>query len=89
MYYIIDTNIWIDVSRGKLACEDITGKAAVRVALAPPVIIELVRGVMKSKGERFEGDHRLFRCMTQPKPEILPLPRVFVSTLLWNLSDGR
>jgi predicted nucleic acid-binding protein len=47
MRYVLDTNIWIDISRGTLSLAD-TSKMGINIALAPPVIIELVRGVVKS-----------------------------------------
>lgn len=87
MRYIVDTNLWIDVSRGTLSCTDLKGKSGINVVLAPPVIIELVRGVVKSAGEHFPRSRSLFRCMTQSQPEILELPKVFVSTILWNVSN--
>ena len=87
MRYVLDTNIWIDISRGTLSLAD-TSKMGINIALAPPVIIELVRGVVKSGGEKFARSRALFERMAQLKPEIMQLPGVFVSMVLWNVPNG-
>jgi len=46
MYYILDTNIWVDVGQGLLSCSKLK-KPGVEVALAPLMVIELVWGVVK------------------------------------------
>jgi hypothetical protein len=91
MRYVLDTNIWIEVSRGRIGCADLTGKAGINIVLAPPVIIELVRGLVKSGGEQFARSRALFRCMAETELPILQLPGVFVSMVLWgapNSSSG-
>jgi hypothetical protein len=87
MRYVLDTNIWIDISRGTLSLAD-TSKMGINIALAPPVIIELVRGVVKSGGENFARSRALFERIAQLKPEIMQLPGVFVSMALWNVPNG-
>jgi len=84
----MDTNVWIDVRRGSVTCAELRRKAGINIVLAPPVIIELVRGVIKGNGQYFSQDQSLFRCMTQPETEILQLPRVFVTKVLWNTPGG-
>jgi hypothetical protein len=88
MRYIMDTNIWVDVRRGSVTCGELRRKTDIGIALAPPVIIELVRGVIKGGGQNFSQDQALFRCMAQPGTEILQLPRVFVTKVLWNIPGG-
>ena len=86
MYYIIDSNIWIDVSQGKLACKDVTGKPNVKVVLAPLMIIELVRGIIKGGESYFPRNRSMIQCMANA--EILELPKVFISQILWNVLGG-
>ncbi len=86
MYYIMDTNIWIDVAQGKLSCADLTAKPAARVVLAPFMIVELVRGVVKGGEPHFLQNRSMIECMTQC--EILELPKVFISRILWNVLGG-
>jgi predicted nucleic acid-binding protein len=62
VYYIIDTNIWIDVGQGKLACTDLLGKPGKEVVLAPTMLIELVRGIVKG-GESHFPKKQIDDCM--------------------------
>lgn len=88
MRYIVDTNVWIDVVRGKILFNDLADRPQVSVVLAPPVLMELVRGMIKGGGESFEKQKGLFRCMVDSRLEILELPRVHVMHALWNTSLG-
>lgn len=88
MYYIIDTNIWIDLSRGKLACKDLMGRKGVRVVLAPMVITELVRGIVKGSESQFLRNRSMIECMARNKPEILELPKIFMFGILWKVAGG-
>jgi hypothetical protein len=88
MRYVLDTNIRIDMSRGTLSLPDVVGKQGIDIALAPPVIVELVRGVVKSGGEQFARSRALFECMARSEPEIMDLPGVFVSMVPWNVPNG-
>ena len=86
MYYIIDSNIWIDAGQGKLGCNDLIGKPGIKVALAPLVIIELVRGVVKGGESRFLRNRLMIECMANS--EILELPKPFVFGILWKVYGG-
>ena len=86
MYYIIDSNIWIDVGQEKLACKNVTGKPNVKVVLAPLMIIELVRGIIKGGESYFPRNRSMIQCMANS--EILELPKVFISQVLWNVLGG-
>lgn len=86
MYYIVDSNIWIDVAQGNLACNDVIGKTGVRVVLAPLMIIELVRGILKGGKSHFQENRLMIKCMATC--DILELPRVFMFQILWNVPGG-
>jgi hypothetical protein len=86
MYYILDSNIWIDVAQGKLQCTDVIGKPNARVALAPFMITELVRGIVKGGEPYFLRNRSMIECMDES--EILELPKVFIYQILWNVLGG-
>ncbi len=88
MRYIFDTNIWANVSRKRLSCDDLRGKAGVQIALAPLAIVELVRGVVRGGEFRFAANRAMVECMARDQPEILELPKIFVHKLIWNLSSS-
>jgi hypothetical protein len=86
MYYIPDTNIWVDVTQGKISCADLSSKTGIRVVVAPFMIVELMRATVRSRGKYFLGDQTMFQCMAQF--DILELTKVFVYKTLWNISEG-
>jgi len=86
--YILDTNIWADLSRKRLSCDDLRGKPGIHVALAPLAIIELVGGIVRGGEFRFAGNKAMVECMAQGQPEVLELPRIFINKLIWNLPSG-
>jgi hypothetical protein len=86
MYYIIDSNIWIDLGQGNLACNDVTGKPGVQVVVAPLMIIELVRGIVKGGKPYFSQNRSMIKCMAAC--DILELPKVFMFQILWNVFGG-
>jgi hypothetical protein len=85
VYYIFDTNIWIDLSRREVRCEDLLGKAGLTVALAPFIINEFIKGVVAGRGNRFESDRSAIECLASFKPEVLELPKNFIYRRLWNI----
>jgi hypothetical protein len=87
--YIFDTNIWVDVGRGTLTCEELRNRARSNLALAPLVIIELVLGTVKAREARFAQNKSMIECMAAGEPEILELPLVFVNKVVWNLAFGK
>src|SRR5262245_33185612 len=85
-YYILDSNIWIDLSHGKIRCEDIVGRSGIRVVLAPFAITELMRGIVKGGQTYFSQNRKMVRCMAHC--DVLELPKVFIYKTLWNVDGG-
>jgi len=86
MYYILDSNIWIDVSQGKISCNDLLGKTTVKVVVAPLMIVELMRGTIRGGEQHFKKNRAMFGCMINC--DILELPKVFIYGLLWHVYGG-
>jgi len=86
LYYILDTNIWVDVTQGKIPCSDLAGKDHLLVVVAPFMIVELMKSTVKSGERFFLKDQSMFTCIA--KFDILELTKVFVFKTLWNLSDA-
>jgi hypothetical protein len=87
MYYIIDTNIWIDVAQGKIDCTKFK-KPGIELAIAPMMLTELVRGVVKGGESKFPRNRALFDCMAQVASSVLELPKVFMFITLWKINQG-
>jgi hypothetical protein len=87
MYYILDTNIWVDVGQGLLSCSKLK-KPGVEIALAPLMIIELVWGVVKGGESRFSANRALFDCMARVGSSVMELPRVAIFNKLWNIREA-
>jgi hypothetical protein len=83
LYYIPDTNIWVDLTQGKISCQDLSGKANAKVVVAPFMIVELMRATVRSGERYFVNDRAMFRCMVNF--EILELTKVFIFKRIWNL----
>jgi hypothetical protein len=86
MYYILDSNIWIDLEQGRLTCNNLTGRKTVKVVVAPFMIIELVRATVKGGEQYFLEKKPMFECMANL--EILELTKVFMFKTLWNVDGG-
>jgi hypothetical protein len=86
VHYILDSNIWIDVAQGKLDCADVVGKSTRNVVIAPFMLTELVRGIVKGGERHFSRNKSMIACMAHC--EILELPKVFISQILWNVLGG-
>ncbi|MGC2527722.1 MAG: hypothetical protein WA639_08235 [Candidatus Acidiferrum sp.] len=86
MYYIMDTNIWVEVTQGRISCDELAGKGGARVVVAPFMIVELMKATVKSGGRFFLNDKATFTCMA--KFDILELTKVFIFKALWGLSDA-
>jgi len=63
MYYIMDTNIRVDVTQGKIPCNDLSGKVGAVVVVAPFMIVELMRATVRGGEKYFIGDKKMFECM--------------------------
>ena len=72
--------------QGKLACTDLIGKPRAKVVLAPFMITELVRGIVKGGERYFLQNRAMIGCMAQS--EILERPKVFIFRILWNVLGG-
>jgi hypothetical protein len=88
MFYIFDTNIWIDLSRGTLSCEELVGRAGLPIALAPFIINEFMKGLVTGGEGPFERNREAVKCMASTRPEILELPKSFIFRILWNVREG-
>lgn len=86
MYYIMDTNIWVDVTQGKIPCNDLSGKVGAVVVVAPFMIVELMRATVRGGEKYFLGDRKMFECMG--RLDILELTKPFVYKTLWNISNA-
>lgn len=86
MYYILDTNIWVELAQGKISCANITGRAQLQAVVPPFAIIELMKETVKHKDKFFANDKRVFECVS--KVEVLPLTKVFVYQQLWNSAEA-
>jgi hypothetical protein len=85
LYYILDSNIWVDLSQGKFLCSDLRGETAAEVVVAPFMIIELVRGMVKGGDRYYLANRAMFECMAHFR--ILELSKICLFKTLWN-SDG-
>jgi hypothetical protein len=84
MYYILDTNIWVDAGKGVVRCDDLK-KKDLEVALAPFSITELVRGVVKGGEKWFAENKSTFDCMARVGSSILDLPRNVIFSTIWSM----
>jgi hypothetical protein len=83
--YLVDTNIWIDVSRTNGLCarlQRLRLQAVCEFALAPPVVIEIFRGVILGGGNGFQQNKNMFGCSRALGCEILELPLPFITKTL-------
>jgi hypothetical protein len=82
--FVPDTNIWIHI--GKDA--DLTSKfektlgTGDKFLIAPPALIEVVRGMVRYGKEMFSEDRKTFIWMLTHKCEILDLTRPFMAKVL-------
>ena len=85
MYYILDSNVWIELARGTIDCADVVRGPEAEVKQAPFVITELVRGIIKGGKSFFARNKKMVECMS--RCAILELPRPFILQILWNATD--
>lgn len=85
MHYIFDTNVWVDVTQGKVSCRDLARLGADSVSVAPFMIMELMKSTIKAGNKHFFADQQMFRCMSQFR--ILELTKPFIYKLLWNIPN--
>jgi hypothetical protein len=81
--FMPDTNIWIGVGRD----EAVTASFEKAIAkgdsfvVAPPALIELVRGLVSSN-EHFMEDQKTYAWIESNHCEVLELPRIFMAKIL-------
>ena len=88
---ILDTNVWIDLGRRRVSFDDLVAaqrQAEWEYLLAPPVLIELFRGLIRGEGQHFNSNKYIIQCANSLACEILPLPIPFMWKALWNVSGG-
>ena len=89
--YFPDTNILIDYGREAAVREQL--ERAVRTGtnftIAPPALIELTRGLIKSGATHFDSDKLVFTWMQDQNFEILPLPYPFMAKVLGSSVTAR
>lgn len=82
--YMPDTNVWAGVGKDAGVTASFN-KALVngdRFVIAPPSLIELVRGMARYGKDKFFDDQRTFDWMQKSKCEILDLPKPFMAKTL-------
>jgi hypothetical protein len=88
--YMPDTNVWVCV--GKEA--DLTAKCEKALAngdvflIAPPALIEVVRGMVRCGKDKFSDDRKTFSWMQKAKCKILELPKPFMAKRLKTRLDS-
>jgi hypothetical protein len=79
-----DTNVWIGVGRApdiSLKLETIS-KNGGKIVIAPPSLIELVRGMVRHGKETFADDKKTYVWMADHRCEVLELTRPFMAHVL-------
>jgi hypothetical protein len=82
--FIPDTNIWIEVGRDAASTSRFENaiKRGDSFVVAPPALIELVRGLVRSGGKYFGEDRKTYTWMMSNHCQVLELPRVFMANIL-------
>lgn len=82
--FLPDTNVWIDVGRDQAVTARLEEAIATgsRVVIAPPALIELVRGMVRHGKETFLEDRKTYGWMRERKCEVLELTRPFMAGVL-------
>ncbi len=82
--YIFDTNVWVDVSRKALPCDELRPRGGLNSVISPLVVTELMWGIVKGGEAKFSDNQSMVRCMADGDPEILELPKAFVDRIIWG-----
>jgi hypothetical protein len=82
--YFLDTNVLIDFGRTPAARVKLEHacQAGTTFLVAPPGLIELVRGMVASGDATFANDQQVFVWLRASRISILPLPRPFMARIL-------
>jgi hypothetical protein len=82
--FLPDTNVWIDVGRDDLLTLmfEEAQAAGHRFLIAPPALIEIVRGTVRHGKETFPEDKKTYLWMKKHKCEVLELTRPFMAKVL-------
>jgi hypothetical protein len=82
--FLPDTNVWI-TARGDAGLTSKFEKALAagdKFLIAPPALIELVRGTVRQGNKRFSEDKKTYIWMREHKCEVLELPKPFMAKIL-------
>src|SRR5579864_4035565 len=88
--FLPDTNVWMFIGKDEVLtpmCERNVA-AGNKFLLGPPVLIELVRGLVRGGEERFAQDQKMFAWMRNNKCEILDLTRPFMAKVLHSSTQA-
>ena len=82
--YLPDTNVLIGFCHDQAIYAKLENarQSGIKFVIGPPVLIELVRGMISSSHDTFENDKRVFSWLEAQCPAILPLPRPFMAKIL-------
>lgn len=82
--FLPDTNVWIDVGRkvGLTSRLERALAAGDKFLIAPPALIELVRGLVRHGTDTFSDDRKTYRWMKDHNCEVLELPKPFMAKIL-------
>jgi hypothetical protein len=89
--YFPDTNIFIDFGRNlavRQRLEQAIGNGA-HFVIAPPALIELTRGMVRTAQTHFQNDKRVFVWLRDNNFAILPLPFPFMANILRSRTPQR
>jgi hypothetical protein len=82
--FVPDTNVWIGVGRDTELTSRLERVAAAgdRFLIAPPALIELVRGLVRHGAQTFDDDKKTYLWMKEHHCEVLELPKPFMAKVL-------
>lgn len=82
--FIPDTNVWKHIGKDEILTPQFEKSLAAgnKFLVGPPVLIELVRGLVRGGEERFSEDQKMFAWVRNNKCEILDLTRPFMARVL-------
>jgi hypothetical protein len=88
--YYPDTNVLIDLKRPEIRAKiERAIKAGDCFVIAPPVLIELVSGIIKGGRDCFPSEKEIFVWLHDHKFPILPLPNPFMASILKSTATGK
>ncbi len=82
--FMPDTNLWVHIGKDAHLTEkfDKAIAAGGKFLIAPPALIEVVRGMVRYGKDKFSEDRKTFEWMRDQKCEILDLTKPFMAAIL-------